>query len=193
MDAAMPSHAPMRIIKNICVYCGSGLGANGKYAQTANILGKAMAGRGIGLVYGGASIGIMGEIARAVRNNGGHVTGVIPRFLTRHEVVYDEAQEMIFTETMQERKHIMAERADAFVALPGGIGTLEELVEMMTLAQLDRHAKPIVMASIDNFWDPLIALFSHMRAEKFIRPEIPLTYKIAHEAEDIVPLILAGD
>jgi len=180
----------MKTVKNICVYCGSGLGGNGKYARTAHILGKSMAEQGIGLVYGGASIGIMGEIARAVRGNGGHVTGVIPRFLTRHEVVYDEAQELIFTETMQERKHIMAERSDAFIALPGGIGTLEELVEMMTLAQLERHAKPIVMASIDNFWDPLIALFDHMRAEGFIRPKIPLTYKVAHKAHEIVPLIL---
>jgi uncharacterized protein (TIGR00730 family) len=180
----------MKTIKNICIYCGSGLGVNGKYAQTAHILGKGMAEQDIGLVYGGASIGIMGEVARAVRDNGGHVTGVIPRFLTKHEVVYNEAQELIFTETMQERKHIMAERSDAFIALPGGIGTLEELVEMMTLAQLERHVKPIVMASIDNFWDPLIALFDHMRTEGFIRPEIPVTYKVAHKAEEIMPLIL---
>lgn len=186
----MPDHAPMRNIKNICVYCGSGPGNNGKYAQTAQILGKSMAELGIGLVYGGASIGIMGEVARAVQGHGGHVTGVIPRFLTKHEVVFDEAQELIYTETMQERKHIMAERSDAFIALPGGIGTLEELVEMMTLAQLDRHAKPIVMASIDRFWDPLIALFDHMRAQGFIRPEIPLTYKVAHCAQEIIPLIL---
>ncbi len=188
----MQNHASMSTIKNICVYCGSGLGGNGKYAAAGQILGQAMAARGIGLVYGGASIGIMGEIARAVRENGGYVTGVIPRFLTRHEVVYDGAQELILTETMQERKHIMAERSDAFVALPGGIGTLEELVEMMTLAQLERHVKPIVMASIDNFWDPLITLFDHMRAEGFIRPEIPLTYKVAHEAEAIMPLILGA-
>ncbi len=179
----------MKKIKNICVYCGSGSGANGEYAMAARILGKAMAASNIGLVYGGASIGIMGEVARAVRDNGGQVTGVIPHFLTKHEVVYDGAQELIFTETMQERKHIMAERSDAFVALPGGIGTLEELVEMMTLAQLERHRKPIVMASINNFWDPLIALFNHMRTEQFIRAEIPVAYEVAHKAEDILPLI----
>ena len=175
--------------KNICVYCGSGTGHNGAYAQAATILGRDMAKNGIGLVYGGASIGLMGEVARAVRDNGGHVTGVIPRFLTKHEVVYQQAQEMIFTETMQERKHIMAERSDAFVALPGGIGTLEELVEMMTLAQLARHQKPIILANIKDFWDPLINLFDHMRGEAFIRSEIPLQFTVSHAAEDIVPMI----
>ncbi len=175
--------------KNICVYCGSGKGANGAYSKAATFLGRAMAENSIGLVYGGASIGLMGEVARGVRHNGGHVTGVIPRFLTKHEVVFSEAQEMVYTETMQERKHIMAERSDAFVALPGGIGTLEELVEMMTLAQLARHQKPIILVNIDDFWDPLINLFDHMRQEEFIRSEIPLQFNVAHAAEDIVPMI----
>lgn len=178
--------------KNICVYCGSGHGANGAYAESAAVLGRAMAENGIGLVYGGAAIGLMGEVARAVRGHGGHVTGVIPRFLTRHEVVFTDAQEMLFTETMQERKHIMAERSDAFVALPGGIGTLEELVEMMTLAQLSRHQKPIILANINDFWDPLINLFDHMREEAFIRAEIPLQFTVSHTAEDIVPMIRAA-
>lgn len=175
--------------KNICVYCGSGKGANGAYAEAAAKLGADMAKAGIGLVYGGASIGLMGEVARGVRGNGGHVTGVIPRFLTKHEVVYADAQEMIYTETMQERKHIMAERSEAFVALPGGIGTLEELVEMMTLAQLSRHQKPIIVADIQGFWGPLIDLFDHMREEAFIRAEIPLQFRVVHAAEDIVPVI----
>lgn len=175
--------------KNICVYCGSGKGANGAYADAASFLGRDMARQGIGLVYGGASIGLMGEVARGVRDNGGHVTGVIPRFLTKHEVVYSDAQEMVFTETMQERKHIMAERSSAFVALPGGIGTLEELVEMMTLAQLARHQKPIIIVNIDDFWDPLINLFDHMREEAFIRSEIPLQFTVAHTVEDVVPMI----
>ncbi len=178
--------------RNICVYCGSGHGAQNAYAAAAARLGRDMAAAGLGLVYGGASIGLMGEVARAVHDNGGHVTGVIPRFLTKHEVVYHEAQEMLFTETMQERKHIMAERSDAFVALPGGIGTLEELVEMMTLAQLARHQKPIILANIDNFWDPLINLFDHMREEAFIRAEIPLQFTVCHSAADIVPAIRAA-
>ncbi len=185
----------MKKIHTLCVYCGSGHGRNGHYSEAAATLGKAMALQRIGLVYGGASIGLMGDVARAVRENGGHVTGVIPRFLTRHELVFQDAQELIFTETMSERKHIMAERADAFVALPGGIGTLEEIVEMMTLAQLDRHAKPIVLASIDDYWKPFVALINHMRTEQFIYEEppkvMPLEMRIARRGEDILPMALA--
>lgn len=185
----------IRKLNKICVYCGSGKGHNPLYSQAANTLGEALAEAGIGLVYGGGSLGLMGEVARAVLHNGGHVTGIIPEFLSAKERMLREVQDLIVTTSMHERKQLMFEKSDGFVALPGGVGTLEELVEQLTWSQLGQHNKPVVLASIDNFWQPLVTLFDQMRAQAFIRSGLELRLKIVDRAEDIVPaaLRLAGE
>ena len=141
----------MNKIKTVCVYCGSGPGTNPRFVEAAIALGKALAESGIRLVYGGGSIGLMGAVATSVLDHGGTVTGIIPDFLTSRENALTRIQEMIVTPDMHERKRLMFERSDAFVALPGGIGTLEELVEQLTWQQLGRHSKPILLANIDGF------------------------------------------
>lgn len=161
---------------------------NPAYAEAAKTLGRSLADSGIGLVYGGGSLGLMGIIARSVLKHGGHVTGVIPKFLSEREQMLRDVQDMVVTDTMHERKMTMFEKADAFVALPGGVGTLEELIEMTTWAQLGQHAKPIVLGNIENFWQPLLKLLDHMRAEQFIRAELEFRFEIADRADDIVPL-----
>ncbi len=180
----------MELIQKICVYCGSGPGKNPAYAAAAEALGKDMAERGIGLVYGGGSLGLMGIVARSVLKHGGHVTGVIPQFLKDREQMLRDVQDAIVTADMHERKMLMFQKADAFVALPGGIGTLEETVEMTTWAQLDQHTKPIVLANIENFWDPFITLIEHMREEAFIRAGLEVAIDIAQTPDDIVPKVL---
>jgi uncharacterized protein (TIGR00730 family) len=176
----------------LCVYCGSSPGANPRHMQAARLLGEAMARQNVGLVYGGGDLGLMGEIARAVLASGGHVTGIIPHFLERRERMLDAAQDMIVVPDMHTRKRLMFEKADAFVALPGGVGTLEELVEQLTWVQLGRHTKPVVIADLDGFWGPLLALLDHMRAERFIRPSTDFPYHVVTEVEDILPTIDAA-
>lgn len=146
-------------------------------------MGKA----GLRLVFGGGKHGLMGTVAQSVLDAGGHVTGVIPDFLLEREGEFRELSELVVTKNMHERKQQMFEKSDAFVALPGGIGTLEEIVEMMTWAQLGRHKKPIVLANIDGFWEPLVALLEHMRQEEFIRKGLEVTYRIANRIEDVLP------
>lgn len=175
---------------NICVFCGSGTGRNPAYAKAAQALGTAIADAGVGLVYGGGSLGLMGETARAVLAGGGRVTGIIPGFLSAKEKMLSEVDELIVTEDMHERKRLMFERSDAFVALPGGIGTLEELVEQLTWSQLGRHSKPIILANIDRFWDPLIGLLDHMRTEAFIRPGLEVGFVVVESADEIVPAVI---
>ena len=184
--------APMSEIKTVCVYCGSGPGTNPRFIEAATAFGKALAENGVGLVYGGGSIGLMGAVARSTLDHGGTVTGIIPDFLTRREHAMGGAQELIVTHDMHERKRLMFERSDAFVALPGGIGTLEELVEQMTWQQLGRHSKPILLADIDGFWQPLLALLTHMRATQFIRPALNVDVLRAERIEDILPQLRAA-
>ena len=174
-------------VANICVYCGSGPGRNPAYMKAASTLGKAMAERGIGLVYGGGSLGLMGEVARGVLAAGGRVTGIIPQFLSGREQMLRDVQELIVVDDMHQRKRLMFERSDAFVALPGGIGTLEELVEQLTWAQLGQHQKPIVLADIDGFWQPFLKLLGHMRDEAFIRQGLEVRFVTVDKAEDILP------
>ncbi len=181
----------MAEIKNICVYCGTGIGAKPVYEATAKALGQAMAAAGIRLVYGGGSLGLMGTVARSVIEAGGQVTGIIPSFLTGREVMLDDVDELIVTADMHERKRLMFERADAFVALPGGIGTLEETVEMMTWAQLGQHKKPVLLADIDGFWTPLLELLGHMSEEGFIRPGHEVPFLVASSADAVVPTLQA--
>ncbi|MEH2469790.1 uncharacterized protein (TIGR00730 family) [Nitrobacteraceae bacterium AZCC 2161] len=177
----------MSTIKTVCVYCGSGPGTNPLFVESAIALGKSLAENNVGLVYGGGSIGLMGAVATSVLQHGGRVTGIIPDFLTKRENALTGAQELIVTHDMHERKRLMFERSDAFVALPGGIGTLEELVEQLTWQQLGRHSKPILLANIDDFWEPLLQLFSHMRSTAFIRPTLALEILKAEQVEDILP------
>lgn len=182
---AMPDG--MGQLTSICVYCGSASGAKPAYEDAARILGGAMAEAGVRLVYGGGSVGLMGTVARAVLDSGGEVAGIIPRFLLRREGLIPNLTETIVTESMHERKMLMFERADAFVALPGGVGTLEELVEQMTWAQLGQHRKPVLIANIAQFWTPLIGLLDQMREEGFIRRGFDVHCILAERAEDIVP------
>jgi len=176
-------------MKNICVYCGANAGADPAYTEAARTLGRDIAEAGMGLVYGGASVGMMGEIARAVIAGGGHVTGVIPSNLPVHEVPLGEVQELIHVKSFHERKMLMFKRSDAFVALPGGVGTLEELVEQITWVQLEHHVKPVVIANVKDYWKPLLALFDQMRTLNFIPAELDVTYHVTSKAEDIVPLL----
>jgi uncharacterized protein (TIGR00730 family) len=182
----------MNKIKTICVYCGSGPGTNPRFVEAATALGKVLAENNIRLVYGGGSIGLMGAVAKSTLDHGGAVTGIIPEFLRGRENALARVQEMIVTPDMHERKRLMFERSDAFVALPGGIGTLEELVEQMTWQQLGRHNKPIMLANIDGFWEPLLALLTHMRATQFIRPTLTVEVLQAERIEDILPQLRAA-
>jgi uncharacterized protein (TIGR00730 family) len=182
----------MNKIKTVCVYCGSGPGTNPRFVEAAVALGKILAENGIRLVYGGGSIGLMGAVATSALDHGGSVTGIIPDFLTARENALRRVQEMIVTPDMHERKRLMFERSDAFVALPGGIGTLEELVEQMTWQQLGRHTKPVLLANIDGFWEPLLTLLAHMRATEFIRPTLQVDILKAERVEDILPRLRAA-
>jgi uncharacterized protein (TIGR00730 family) len=180
----------MNGLNRVCVYCGSSVGNDPAFAAAADDLGTALAEAGVGLVYGGGSIGLMGRIARKVLAAGGHVTGVIPRFLHDREVMLREVSDLVVTEDMHERKRIMFERSDAFVALPGGIGTLEELVEMMTWAQLGQHDKPIVLANISGFWRPLDDLIRHMSETGFFRPGAEVSYDRVDDVSAILPTLV---
>ena len=182
----------MSAIRNVCVYCGSGNGNDARFGDAAEELGRALAAASVGLVYGGGGEGLMGRLARSTLAAGGYVTGIIPNFLVRKEHALTAAQEMVVVDTMHERKQAMFDRADAFVALPGGAGTLEELVEQLTWAQLNRHVKPILLADIGGFWRPLLALFAHMRIKGFIREGFDLRYLVAERIEDVLPMLRAA-
>jgi len=160
--------------------------------EAARGFGEIMASEGVGLVYGGGSRGLMGAVATSVLDHGGRVTGIIPEFLQTKEGVQRGAQELIIVPDMHVRKQTMFERADAFVALPGGIGTLEELVEQLTWAQLGRHKKPILILNIKGFWDPLCALLDHMRRLDFIRAELSVKLLVVDQPEDIMPKLRAA-
>jgi uncharacterized protein (TIGR00730 family) len=176
-------------IKSICVYCASGSGTNPAFVEAARAFGRILAENGIRLVYGGGSVGLMGTLADAVLDHGGAVTGVIPDFLVNREHMLVRVQERIITGDMHERKRVMFERADAFVALPGGVGTLEELVEQLTWAQLGRHKKPILILNVEGFWDPLCVLLDQMEKLEFIRAGLSVKLLVADRVEDILPTL----
>jgi uncharacterized protein (TIGR00730 family) len=178
----------MSTIKRICVYCGSGPGSDPAFVAAARTFGTILAKNRIGLVYGGGAVGLMGEIADAVIKNGGEVLGIIPTFLENREHANTRG-DLIIVRDMHERKQRMFDEADAFVALPGGVGTLEEVVEQMTWAQLGRHKKPILLANISQFWNPLCALLDHMEELQFIRPGLAVNYLVADRVEDILPAL----
>jgi uncharacterized protein (TIGR00730 family) len=176
-------------IRKICVYCGSGPGTDPAFVAAARAFGKILAQNNIGLVYGGGSVGMMGELAQTVAENGGQVTGIIPEFLMAREHALQTTQGLIVTRDMHERKRKMFELADAFVALPGGVGTLEELVEQLTWVQLGRHRKPVLAANIEGFWEPLCALLEHMKTLEFIRGDLSFDLLVADNVEDILPML----
>ncbi len=170
----------------LCVYCGSSPGVDPGFATAARALGQAMADAGIGLVYGGGGTGLMGEIARSVLAHGGHVTGIIPDFLVSKERMLDGVNELIVTRNMHERKMAMFERATGFVAMPGGIGTLEELAEILTWAQLQQHARPVLLLNVAGFWSPLLTLISDMRTKGFIRPAFEVKLDVVENPTDVI-------
>lgn len=181
-------------IRSICVYCGSQPGRDTAFVDAGRTLGRAIARNRMHLVYGGGTKGVMGAVASGVLSEGGRVTGIIPQFLmdmeaTRHSL--GQLSELIVTPDMHERKHKMFERADAFVTLPGGIGTLEEIVEIMTWAQLGRHRKPIVLANIGGFWNPLTKLLTHMAEMGFIHTAHLVQPMLIDDPEEIVPALQA--
>jgi uncharacterized protein (TIGR00730 family) len=176
-------------LRRVCVYCGSSQGASPLFTAAAEQFGASLAARAVGLVYGGGDHGLMGALARSVIAHGGEVTGVIPDFLKKKEGVLEDAREIIVVPDMHTRKRLMFEKADAFVALPGGVGTLEELVEQLTWAQLGRHRKPVLIADIAGFWRPLLALFAHMREHAFIPPALEVRYLVAERIDDIIPML----
>ena len=178
-----------RRVETVCVYCGSGAGENPAFADAARALGQALASADTRLVYGGGDLGLMGIVARSVLKHGGHVTGIMPGFLHGRERMLVDVHELIVVDSMHERKHLMFERSDAFVALPGGIGTLEEFVEQLTWSQLGRHRKPIVLVNIHGFWDPLLELFDKMIGHNFIRSGFELKMSVADSAHDVLPVI----
>ena len=179
----------MSAIRRICVYCGSGPGSDPAFINAAKTLCRILAEKHIGLVFGGGSVGLMGAVANAVLDRGGEVIGVIPTFLVKRELALGRG-EVIETRDMHERKQKMFDLADAFVALPGGIGTLEEVVEQMTWAQLGQHKKPILLANIKGFWDPLCALLDHMTAQQFIRTGLDVSYLVANRIEEVLPMLV---
>ena len=171
--------------KLLCVYCSSSDRLDPHYGIAAEELGRELVSRGWGLVYGGGKTGLMGAVARAVKARGGRVVGVIPEFMKARELAYDEADELVTVVTMRERKLLMETRADAFVALPGGFGTLEEIMEILTLRQLDVVKKPCVFFNQDGFYDDLLRLFQRMLAEKFCKPSNLELFRVATTVPDI--------
>lgn len=171
----------------LCVYCASSAKLDAKYYAAAGQLGRDLVARGWGLVYGGGRAGLMGAVAEAVKGSGGHVVGIIPEFMIERELAFHAADELVTVSTMRERKRLMAERADAFVTLPGGIGTLEELTEIMTERYLNLTRKPVVLVNQDGFYDDLIRFFDRMVAERFKSPGLTDLFTVANDVAGIWP------
>ena len=178
--------------KLLCVYCSSSDRLDPKYNTAAADLGREMVVRGWGLVYGGGKTGLMGAVARAVKESGGRVVGVIPEFMKVRELAYDEADELVTVVTLRERKLLMETRADAFLTLPGGFGTLEESMEILTLRQLDVVKKPCVFFNQDGFYDDLIRLFERMLRDKFFKPSNMALFRVATTVPEIFTQIAAA-
>lgn len=175
--------------KLLCVYCASSLNLDPKYYAAGEALGRGLAERGWGLVYGGGRAGVMGSVAHAAKAAGAHVVGVIPDFMVERELAYREADELVVVESMRERRRIMEERATAFVTLPGGIGTLEELVEVLVSRALNRHAKPLVLVNQDGFYDELLAFFARIVRERFKSAGVLELMPVARTVDEVWPLL----
>lgn len=171
--------------QNICVYCASSDAIDPRYLDIAADMGARIAQRGDTLIYGGASKGMMGEVARSTQRHGGRVVGIIPQALVDLELAYTPADELIVTKDMRERKGLLERRADAFVALPGGLGTLEEVMEILTLKQLRLTTKALVLLNVDGFYEPLFSLFAHMTELRFVKPNYPQLYHPSPNLDDV--------
>lgn len=176
----------MPVFKTICVFSSSSDAVAPEYFSVATELGALIARSGLTLIYGGGKVGVMGAVATSVHRHGGRVIGVIPKFMRVKEVAYEAADELIVTQTMRERKAIMEARADAFVSLPGGFGTLEEILEILTLKQLHQHAKPIVFVNTAGFFDPLLELFERLYREQFTKVESRQCYHVAAGPSEVL-------
>jgi uncharacterized protein (TIGR00730 family) len=180
----------MKPIDSICVFCASSQSVPDLYKEAASDLGRRMGRRGLTLIYGGASIGLMGCVARGVHAGGGRVVGILPKFFMRGDIAYAEADELIVTRDLRERKAIMDERADAFIALPGGVGTLEEAIEILSLIQLRQTAKPLALIDTGGFYRELLALFEKMIALRFAKPETLNLFALAPDPESALDAVL---
>lgn len=186
MSIASPI-APAGTIGSICLFCGSSSAGDPAYMQAAEAFGRLLAAQDVRLVYGGGGIGLMGAAAKAVHAEGGRVLGVIPEFLQVREVIYDEVDTVVVP-NMHQRKQLMFEQSDAFAVFPGGIGTIEEVVELISWRRLDLHAKPIVFLNVNGFWDPFFALVEHTVAQKLTPDWLSSTWGVARTVEEILPL-----
>jgi uncharacterized protein (TIGR00730 family) len=182
----MPSTS--RQLDSVCVYCASSNAADPEFLAAASELGATIAREGLRLVYGGGGVGLMGACAKAAQAGGGQVLGVIPHFLTSHERPL-KTVETVVVDSMHQRKMMMFEAADGFAILPGGIGTLEEVIELLSWRRLGLHAKPIVFLDIKGFWRPLFDLFDHILEQKLIPPEFRETWKAVERVEDVLPTL----
>lgn len=176
-------------MKSLCVYCASSDRIDPKYTAVAEQVGREIARQGWALVYGGGRTGSMGAVARGAKVGGGKVIGVIPEFMKVRELEFTEADELVSVLTMRERKMMMETRADAFLALPGGWGTLEEILEILTLAHLEVLHKPVVLLNQDGYWDDLLRLFERIVAERFMHATIRGKYSVARDVAEVFPLI----
>ena len=181
----------MADIGSICIYCGSSLGHDSRFREGAATLGRLIAEAGVELIYGGANIGLMGIAADAALAAGGRVIGVMPHDLKWAELAHQGLHELIVVKSMHDRKRIMFERSDAFVALPGGFGTLDETFEIITWKQIGLHDKPIVLVDNDGYWKPLGALLDHVIAEGFARPEARTLFTVVESAGAVLPALAA--
>ena len=182
----------MSALNSVCVYCGASGKVRESYKTAARDLGKKLADNKTTLIYGGGDVGIMGIVANSVMKNEGEVIGIIPKFLDELEVGHRGLSELILTENMHERKNLMAEKSDAFVVMPGGLGTLEEFFEMITWKQLGLHDKPIVIFNVEGYWDALVELIDHQIAENFARPENRDLFSVALTADEVIEQLQAA-
>ena len=180
-------------MRRVCVFCGSSHGVRPAYAESARALGQALVARGLGLVYGGGNVGLMGVVADAVLAAGGEVIGVIPHALMAREIGHAGVTTMHVVDSMHERKALMAETADAFIALPGGVGTFEELFEAITWTQLGVHAKPCGLLNVDGFYDDLLRFLDHAWTEGFIKPETRAIVKASAEPAELLDLLAGAE
>lgn len=178
-------------MRSVCVFCGSAPGSNPGYAAAARAVGAELARRGLGLVYGGGRVGLMGEVATAALAAGGAVVGVIPHALSAKEIAFAEATELVIVDTMHARKALMADRADAFVALPGGYGTCDELFEILTWAQLGIHRKPVGLLNVNGFFTPLLAWLDHVVAEGLLKPKHRGLLLVSESVPDLLDRLAA--
>ena len=190
MDSRTEPATAGKAIGSVCVFCGSASGGDPAYEAAARVLGQALAAQNIELVYGGGGVGLMGAAARAAHSAGGAVLGVMPEFLRRQELLYD-AVETVVVPTMHERKRIMFEHADAFTVFPGGIGTLEEVVELLSWKRLGLHAKPVVFLNRGAYWKPFFSLISHTVTARFSPGWATDLWRAVDRVEDVLPTIAA--